>query len=332
MHSVYNNYAYNPSRSCLPSFCVIPIFHNLKNLHYKRKVWCLCDTNPKSSIHQVHVSTQQLCLDNIPTTAGSSAQRAEELSTMAKENTLTIATVGPPGEGKSTLVNSLLPMADKVVAEGDRGETVMRNVRKYAKIRDGAEVIIYATPGLDGVHQNDTSTIEELYERAGNEVDLCLFCIAYRPGLRVDDGHRHVIRLLTERFGKYFWRKAFLVMTMVNNVHDSKRLSMLQSNVERCLLQALCDAGVPEDIVKDQYLLLAGIGEEPLWVGDGEYDWNNQLFLRCFDAIANEKKKKTFVQARYGKSVPAKVGSAIANIGAKTGAAVKGAIAYVTNW
>ena len=240
--------------------------------------------------------------------------------------------MGFDGDGKSTLVNSLLHMDEPST---DMREIITSGVHCYSKLRDGAKVTIWETHGLgNSAHvSSERFIIEELYKRAGDDVDLCLFCIAYRMGMRVHDGHRNVIHSLTKCFGNSFWKKSCFVLTMANNMKESKKISGLQSNIECDLMKALRDAGVPEDIIRDKQLLLAGMREEPLPVNDGEYeDWNNQLFQCCHNAMTDKTKRKTFEQARYGKSILAKVGSAIANIGAKTGAAVKGAIAYVTNW
>jgi GTPase SAR1 family protein len=283
--------------------------------------------------YQVHSvqQTKELSQSNTLTMAKAGTNQPKEPSEVADEKTLAIAVVGYYGDGKSTLVNSLLHMDEPST---DMREIITSGVHCYSKLRDGAKVTIWETHGLgDSAHVSSERVIGELYERAGDDVDLCLFCIAYRIGMRVHDGHRNVIRSLTKCFGISFWKKSCFVLTMANTMTEPKMISALQSNIERNLLQALRNVGVPEDIIRDKQLLLAGMREEPLPVNDGKYeDWNNQLFQCCHNAMTDKTKRKTFEQARYGKSVPAKVGSAIANIGAKTGAAVKGAIAYVTNW
>ena len=50
----------------------------------------------------------------------------------------------------------------------------------HENVRDGAVVAIWDTPGLDDSSQVDPRTvINELREKAGNNLDLVLYCIAY---------------------------------------------------------------------------------------------------------------------------------------------------------
>jgi hypothetical protein len=232
--------------------------------------------------------------------------------------------VGCAGQGKSTLVNSLLLIdseSSEAAKEGNEGKTVTKVVRSYSKIRDGARVIIYDTPGLgDDENVNEKAVIDQLHREVDDKCDLCLFCLKYCIGVRVDDGHRNVIKLLTARFGHVFWKKTRLVMTMVNTARKPKEIPALKGNIERQLLQALRNAGVPNEIVDDQRLLLAGIGEELLLVNDGEEeDWNKKLFLHCLDTL-NDDKKITLTQLRYGISIwpLITVGTGFGAVGAAT--------------
>ena len=158
--------------------------------------------------------------------------------------------------------------------EGDEGHAVTADVRCYTRIRDNARVTIWDTPGLgDSVTMTAKEVLKRLHDGAGGNIDLLVFCIAYRPGLRVDDSHINVIKLLTELFGKEVWKKALLVFTMVNTIKNKKSIPKIAQNVEKGLKDALRSAGVPEDIVTDQRLILAGLGEEPLrvvWKGSLE--------------------------------------------------------------
>ena len=213
----------------------------------------------------------------------------------AEVNPLTMAVVGLAGEGKSTLINSLLhldPECPAAAKTGDDGFTVTTDVRCYSRIKDGTVLNIWDIPPLgDADHVDPKKVIQALRERAG-EVDLYLFCIKYYRGMRVNDEHRNIIQLLTREFGKAFWKKVCFVMTMVNIVRDPKTISISQNNILRELLKLLRNAGVPEDVVRDKQLLLAGIGEELIQVNDGEYeDWNSKLFLHCVSAVADERKK-----------------------------------------
>ena len=60
----------------------------------------------------------------------------ESVEEISEGNPVTMAVVGCAGQGKSTLVNSLLLMdreSDEAAEEGDVGETVTKIVGKYSK-------------------------------------------------------------------------------------------------------------------------------------------------------------------------------------------------------
>ena len=285
----------------------------------------------KSPFHQVHAKTtsiqrtKELSRSNTPAMGVTSTDQPKKLSRIAESNSLTVAVVGSAVQGKSTLIDSLFLTdleSPKAAMAGDWDEDVCC----YLKSREGTTVRIWETSAA-GTHVS--GIIRKLREGTGNEVDLCLFCIAYCRDVKVDDGHRNVIKFLTEEFGRKFWKKVLFVMTMVNLVDDPKAIPILQRDIQHELMLALRDAGVPEDIVRDQQLLLAGIGKEPLLVNDKYEDWNDKLFLHCFEAIQSESKRVTFTKARYGRSlwrqILAEVASAITTTGSKL-AAVGGTI------
>ena len=214
----------------------------------------------------------------------------KKLSQAAESAVLTMAVIGFAGQGKATLVNSLLltdPDSQDTAEASGEGCYVIADVQCYIRSRDNAEITIWDTPGLgDSETMTSEEVLKRLHDGAGGNIDLLLFCIAYRPGLRVDDSHINVIKLLTTLFGKVVWRKALLVFTMVNKIENQKSIPKIAQNVEKGLKNALRGAGVPEDIVTDQRLILAGLGEEPLPINENEnIDWNTDFFLYCFGMV-----------------------------------------------
>ena len=104
------------------------------------------------------------------------------------------------------MIACYLRIRTKATIAGDWQKTVTKDVHCYQRSRDGATVSIWETSGLgNGAHVSEKRIIKELREGTTNEVDLCLFCIAYRKDVTVDDSHRNVIRLLTKEFGNRFW-------------------------------------------------------------------------------------------------------------------------------
>ena len=151
----------------------------------------------------------------------------EELARIAENKEMTMVVVGLAGEGKSTLVNSLLlmdPDSEEAAETNDEGLSVSRKVRCYTKARDGAKVKIWDTPGLqDSKTVDQEKVIKQLRKEAGEDVDLFLFCVKYSPGVRITSVcYTNLVHLLTKHFGKEFWRKVILVLTMVNTVVPQK--------------------------------------------------------------------------------------------------------------
>ena len=230
----------------------------------------------------------------------------EELTRVAERTALTMAVIGSAGQGKSTLVNSLLlmdPDTEEAAATAGEGVSISHDVVCYTRTRDKVNVKIWDTPGLHDTMINPEVVIKLLRERAGDDVDLFLYCVAYHPGLRQhNEGRTNVIKFLTKHFGTEFWRKTLLVLTMVNTVEIKSKIPNLTRNIESGLKYALRSAGVPEEIVQRQELILAGLGEEPLAINEVEkVEWNRKLFLRCLDTVQTAK-RATFTQVRHGKS------------------------------
>ena len=217
---------------------------------------------------------------------------------------ITMAVVGLAGQGKSALVNSLLlidPDSKEAAETGDTLQMVTRDVICYTNCRDNVTVKIWDTPGLCADATIGTETVIKLLrERAGDDVDLFLYCVAYYPGIRI--GY-HIMSTF-KFFDKEFWRKTIFVMTIVNKVtiESRKKIPQLAEHIENGLKVALRRAGVPEYIIQSKRLLLAGRGEEPLAINENEeIDWNKNLFIQCLRAI-EEEKRVTLTQARSGWS------------------------------
>ena len=237
-----------------------------------------------------------------------SPQEFEDIIRAAETTDLTMAVVGLAGQGKSTLINSLLlidPDSEEAAETGDEGLSVSNDVICYTKGRDNATVKIWDTPGLqDDSTMKQETVIKLLHERAGDDVDLFLYCVAYYPGIRISDESRvNVVKYLTKHFGKELWRKTILVLTMVNTIKVEKRKTIpkLAENIENGLKNALRGAGVPEDIVQSKRLMLAGLEQEPLAINENdEIEWNKEFFIRCFGTL-EEAKRATLTQARFGR-------------------------------
>ena len=236
------------------------------------------------------------------------------LQKRATEAALNLVVIGRVGQGKSTLVNNLLGFNSKdsgAAQERDRISTSgTENVAVCSNIRHGAIINVVDTPGLyDSVLVNQERTLRQLSEITKGKVDLVLICIACISGISMKD-HASVIRLLTNVYGKNFWKGVLFVLTRVNEIDmDGTAHNQLLANIKQELKGALseslqsiqCSHEEANKLAGDVPCLTAGIELEKCLPYENE-DWNDRLFLHCLKRI-NPDGVPTLFQARYGEDV-----------------------------
>lgn len=250
------------------------------------------------------------------------ARAVSKLKERAESTQLNLVVVGKAGQGKSTLVNNLLGFAEgeeDAAKSGGIGLTQTKNVKMHSNKRDNAVVNVWDTPGLfDNTHVKQEKILSQLISLTHNRMDLVLICIAYTPGIRVDDSHGSVIATMTKMFGKELWNHALFVMTFVNTAPREKssreRHKKLLENVEKELkgtlaeaLQSLskCSKDDAGEIAGRVPFLTAGNKSEIL--PHEKEEWNGKLLFHCLEKI-NPDFVPTILQVRYGEAIWHEVG------------------------
>ena len=143
---------------------------------------------------------------------------AEELKYDQTE--VRIILTGKTGQGKSSLLNSILELNPKdiqlLVKEGDLADRCTDTVTRYScpNATESVSIQLFDSPGLQDCTGKEDDYILELDQKCG-EVNLALICkklIDHR--LTPDD--RLALKKLKSAFGNEFWRHVVFVFTFAN--------------------------------------------------------------------------------------------------------------------
>lgn len=141
----------------------------------------------------------------------------EVLSSERASSDIHLLVVGRAGQGKSTLINSLIELGEEIAREGaeaDMCTTVSRSY-VYSNIIPGVKVRIVDSPGLQDIHTNEQSYIQEMKTQC-QEVSLVLYCMKMTDHrLAYDD--TVAFQKLHQAFGPGFWKRVVFVLTFANN-------------------------------------------------------------------------------------------------------------------
>ena len=140
--------------------------------------------------------------------------------------------VGRTGQGKSTLVNSLIELGEEVAKEGAEADMCTKFCRSYVypELLPGVRVRIVDSPGLQDIHTNEQQYIQEMKSQC-QEVSLVLYCMKMTNHRLVHDDTM-ALRRLHQAFGPGFWKRVLFVLTFANNERCDQKDSRDENDPE----------------------------------------------------------------------------------------------------
>lgn len=148
----------------------------------------------------------------------------ESMSTMkrvlTREGTssdIHLLVVGRTGQGKSTLINSLIELAKEVAKEGAEPDICTKSCHSYVypELLPGVRVRIVDSPGLQDIYANEQKYIQEMKSQC-QEVSVVLYCMKMTDH-RISNDDKSALRKLNQAFGPGFWKRVLFVLTFANN-------------------------------------------------------------------------------------------------------------------
>ena len=143
-----------------------------------------------------------------------------------------IVVVGKTGTGKSALINSIIDLKRGIAREGGGVDRCSEAVRKYycSNVVPGVNVTVIDTPGLQDIHQQEQSYIQEMRSKCG-EVTLVLYCMKMSDH-RLSNDDNVAMQKLYHAFGPKFWERVVFVLTFANKEDCEQRDSRDEQDPE----------------------------------------------------------------------------------------------------
>lgn len=232
-----------------------------------------------------------------------------------KHKSLSVLITGKTGAGKSTLTNALLGLNvnedQRAAREGSSIKSRCTTVlEKYKKDKDGINVAVWDTPGLqDGTEYQD-DYIQQMKQQC-TEVELMMYCVKMSE-TRFVRGNENpdvvAMKKLTVAFEPDFWQKAIIVLTYANTLEAfnidwvglpdkekaeafNSKLREWEEQIKKILIE---DIHIPKDIVEDVVVVPAGHARHPHLPGQ-EY-WLSNLWFQCLYTMTSPEAQCALLQ------------------------------------
>ena len=134
-----------------------------------------------------------------------------------------ILVIGRTGQGKSSLVNSLIELGEEIVPEGALTGccTIEPQSYTYPNIIPGVNVTIIDSPGLQDNQDKEHKYIQEMKNEC-NEISVVLYCMKMTDHKFTND-EKVAIKKFHQVFGQKFWERVVFVLTFTNSEFLKKR-------------------------------------------------------------------------------------------------------------
>ena len=217
---------------------------------------------------------------------------------------LKILVCGATGVGKSSLVNSFV--GHNLCSVGDPGKCDPNDAFRHStyvmeKVEgniNGTIITIWDSPGLQDGTDNEENYLQEMYDCC-HDVDLVLYCVDMTI-LRWTNREKTTTTLLTQKFGKDFWKKCIIVLTKANIVYVRKDCKhkqrmyheQLYHNLLGKLRQQLSDLHVPGSVCSSLPAVAAGIVYNDY---DGEDTYNDRYLWYVSERRRDSSEREDFI-------------------------------------
>ena len=239
---------------------------------------------------------------------------------------------GKTGVGKSSLINSLTGVEVCGVNDpallGNFGAGTTTVTPTLINL-SGVLLQVWDSPGLQDGTDHEEEYLDEMYEKC-KDVALVLYCMDMTV-VRWTPPEENATKLLTERFGVDFWKKAVLILTKANVVTVPRTYKgkegiyhkQLYENFVRRFREQLIQQGVPEEgtanlravaagycdpddeTEKDRYIYYAS-DKAKVSKENAQCDFLQELWITCFEILSDVDRAKfmTMTENRIKPYIP----------------------------
>ena len=217
--------------------------------------------------------------------------------------TINLAVVGKTGEGKSSLINSLV--GKQVCEEGDT-KAITKKVNVHVEQVNGYDLKIFDTRGFFDGEDKEEDILKIMQDV---NIDLLIVCVSMKDRAQSRDT-RDTISLLTKTFGIEIWERATVVLTMANeraeditrkagNTPTPTPYNDVVDEFRKTLRNYLSRGEdeqhrkVPPSVIESIPIFPAGkhVKQRVDWrkLPDCE-DWLSRFWMQCYERCSPEKK------------------------------------------
>ena len=205
-----------------------------------------------------------------------------------RQNRLSILITGKTGVGKSRLVNALV--GERVAQEGRSTSACTDAVTSYKTEISGVDVVVWDSPGLQGVTCNERLYLQEMESKLSQGIDVMIYCISMTDR-RFYDADKHANRTLTEVFGSKLWKNSVVALTFANfkTKDPDEENDLTYFSNEKYFWEKEIDeflANLKVDLLVRQQIPIVPTGNFKQLCLPGCENWLSELWIKCFNVMS----------------------------------------------